>query len=1172
MIKLRLLTSFFFLMSLGLYGQTTIFDFGSVWKYYDLGDEPPKIMGNDYFDSNYDDSSWASGPAQLGYGDADEATVINDTANGTNLITAYFRLDFNVSNPGASPMYDADLIYDDGAVVYLNGVEIHRVNISTPNQNYSTFADANNGDNVLSSFQFAPSDLVAGNNTMVVEVHQRTDDSSDISFDMSVTTQPAIIRGPYIQKLTPTSAVVKWRTSYPAESVVKYGLSVNTAVNTQSDAILKTDHEVEITGLNSNRKYFYLLQDGTSTILPAATDLHFITAPPHGTVQPVTAWVLGDPGTGNNNARAVRDAYYNYIGTDHTDMMLFLGDNAYNDGTDAQYQGAMFENMYEDMLKNTVAWSCLGNHDGHTADSDSQTGNYYEIFDFPTNGEAGGVASGTEAYYSFDYANIHFIILDSHDTNRDVGGAMYKWAEMDIQNTTQEWIVAFWHHPVYTKGSHNSDNRSDSQGRMHDMRENFLPMLEQNGIDLVLSGHSHSYERSYFVNGHYGNSTTFDSNVHVVGPNGYGDGQISGDGTYQKDLCSLGSAYITTGSAGKITGNGSLNHPVFHYSAKSLGSVVLEIDGSQMDIKFVRNTGAIDDFFSIQKGNFGFPCDDGDPCTVDDIVDASCNCVGTLLPPTDTDNDGTDDCLDGCPNDSMKTEPGICGCGVSDTLDTDSDGTVECIDYCPTDPAKITPGICGCGVSDLADADADGTPDCADGCPNDPFKTAPGICGCGSSDVDSDADGTADCDDECPTDPLKILEGICGCNTSDIDNDADGTPDCNDECPNDPLKIVAGICGCGLSDTSDSDSDGTLDCFDDCPNDPLKIAAGICGCGISDSADADSDGTPDCIDDCPNDPLKILAGICGCGISDTLDTDGDSTIDCQDGCPNDPLKISAGICGCGFSDTIDSDGDGTIDCQDGCPNDALKITPGLCGCGTVDVDLNQNDICDLSEEPCTFIDIENFELGSGIWSPAGSGNLDAERVMSSLSPQGMYSMRIRDDSGINSAVKTSVLDLSQVPIFTISWEYQSSGFTAPQSFFLEFSNDGGTTFTILNEWVEGTDFVNNVIYEESVEVDASLLTSTSVIRFVSNGSLNADEIFLDNIVLRSCSDPCADYQIHTDNVIAPITDKAVIGIETNRIIAAGSTIDHHAGEYILLTPGFEVETQAIFHAFIQGCQ
>jgi hypothetical protein len=78
----------------------------------------------------------------------------------------------------------------------------------------------------------------------------------------------------------------------------------------------------------------------------------------------------------------------------------------------------------------------------------------------------------------------------------------------------------------------------------------------------------------------------------------------------------------------------------------------------------------------------------------------------------DTDNDGTADCNDGCPNDPLKTAPGACGCGLSDA-DTDNDGTADCNDGCPSDPLKTAPGACGCGAADT-DTDGDGTPDCLD--------------------------------------------------------------------------------------------------------------------------------------------------------------------------------------------------------------------------------------------------------------------------------------------------------------------------------------------------------------------------------------------------------------------------------------------------------------------------
>jgi hypothetical protein len=104
---------------------------------------------------------------------------------------------------------------------------------------------------------------------------------------------------------------------------------------------------------------------------------------------------------------------------------------------------------------------------------------------------------------------------------------------------------------------------------------------------------------------------------------------------------------------------------------------------------------------------------------------------------------GIDIVEDLCPSDPAKIDPGVCGCGTPDT-DTDSDGTPDCIDGCPFDFFKIAPGQCGCGFPDT-DTDGDGVPDCNDSCPNDPDKTEPGACGCGNPDIDIDGDGTSDC-------------------------------------------------------------------------------------------------------------------------------------------------------------------------------------------------------------------------------------------------------------------------------------------------------------------------------------------------------------------------------------------------------------------------------------------
>ena len=342
----------------------------------------------------------------------------------------------------------------------------------------------------------------------------------------------------------------------------------------------------------------------------------------------------------------------------------------------------------------------------------------------------------------------------------------------------------------------------------------------------------------------------------------------------------------------------------------------------------------------------------------------SCGCG---VAETDSDRDGTPDCIDSCPNDSTKIARGACGCGVPD-VDPDGDGTMSCIDLCPLDVTKTTPGACGCGKAET-DSDGDGTPNCIDSCSSDAKKTTPGACGCGIVEVDSDKDGTMDCQDQCSTSALKTTPGVCGCNVADTDTDKDGYPDCIDVCKLDRSKLGAGSCGCGVADT-DSDGDFAPDCVDQCPSDKFKTLPGIAGCGLSD-LDTDGDKTPDVQDQCPNDFTKITPGACGCGASDR-DDDSDGIADCVDDCSSDPYKSKAGVCGCGVADT-DSDRDGTADCFDLCPNeptltqpvgglcqravavqdvcvgDSMKSSPGVCGCGVPDIDANQNGIMDCKE-------------------------------------------------------------------------------------------------------------------------------------------------------------------------------------------------------------------------------
>lgn len=408
-----------------------------------------------------------------------------------------------------------------------------------------------------------------------------------------------LVRGPYLQLPTQNSMVVRWRTDKEAKGYVRWGLSPESATNRVSHSGSLTEHVVQIRGLQPNTRYYYAL--GTETnrwITPVAPDYSFITPPKPGTSQPVRVWAIGDPGTASTNQANVRNTFYELHRQRPADLWLMLGDNAYSSGTDAQYQRAVFS-VYSSILRQAPVWPTLGNHDAYHADSPTLSGPYYDIFTLPSLGQCGGLASGTEAYYSFDFANIHFVCLDSEDTERNRDGAMAAWLRADLAANTRDWVIAFFHHPPYTKGSHDSDKPSDSAGRMAEMRENFLPILESGGVDLVLTGHSHSYERSYLLNGHYGLSSTLQPSMILNA----GSGRLDLDGSFRKDGGNAphqGAIYICAGSSGQASG-GRLNHPANWLSLNKLGSLVLDIDGLRADIRFMGDHGQLRDYFTIEK-------------------------------------------------------------------------------------------------------------------------------------------------------------------------------------------------------------------------------------------------------------------------------------------------------------------------------------------------------------------------------------------------------------------------------------------------------------------------------------------------------------------------------------------------------------------------------------------
>ena len=263
----------------------------------------------------------------------------------------------------------------------------------------------------------------------------------------------ALTRGPYLQMGSQTAITIRWRTDVATTSSVHYGTSVSNLNQAAVDMTATTEHEIRLFNLTPDTKYFYSI-GSTSTVLQGNADNYFGTMPPLSTKRKIRVVGFGDAGNGSQNQADVRDAFINFRGQNPTDVMLLIGDNAYSYGYESEYQNYFFNVYQSNLLKNCKLYPAIGNHDYNNTDAaNALRGNpvhYYDCFTLPKNAECGGTPSGTEAYYSFDYGGIHFVMLDSYGTEGgkklyDSTGLQAQWLKADLATNTQKWTVAAWY-------------------------------------------------------------------------------------------------------------------------------------------------------------------------------------------------------------------------------------------------------------------------------------------------------------------------------------------------------------------------------------------------------------------------------------------------------------------------------------------------------------------------------------------------------------------------------------------------------------------------------------------------------------------------------------------------------------------------------------------------------
>lgn len=314
-----------------------------------------------------------------------------------------------------------------------------------------------------------------------------------------------VSRPPYLQSTTTTSTTVVWGAAEDGARVVVREPGGDVVATAAAEYVGDADRRAarlaaqrregegegegvepgdiylvaaRLSGLEPGHLYCYQLLAGE---VPLTEPAPMTTAAPPGK-DALRFVALGDSGTGGAAQRAIARRM-SAVGFD---LMVFLGDIAYEDGTPRQLERNFFA-VYRDFLRYVPAYPAIGNHERQT-----RLGRpYFEAFVLPE----------PERYYSFDWGDVHFVAIDT--TQRDARQLV--WLDDDLGKNRLPWVIVYGHHPMYT---------NSLRGPQRWIREAFASIVTRHKVDLVLAGHEHQYERfriagvNYIVSGGGGGQLT----------------------------------------------------------------------------------------------------------------------------------------------------------------------------------------------------------------------------------------------------------------------------------------------------------------------------------------------------------------------------------------------------------------------------------------------------------------------------------------------------------------------------------------------------------------------------------------------------------------------------------------------------------------------------------------
>ena len=317
-------------------------------------------------------------------------------------------------------------------------------------------------------------------------------------------------RYPNIQRPSQTTATIAWRRATAGIGTLYLGNTPGVWFDSISTATAEQKPYFDLAGLQPNVQYYYQVKSVSATDTFVSAIEHFFTAPVD-TIDRLSFLAYGDCGYNNSTQNQVKG----WMQQEIVDFAIVTGD--VDQGVGDAYDNVFF-GVYKDMLKKNCHFTCIGNHDTYADGAATYLDAFYNFSNNPAN---------SERYYSFKWGDSKFICLDAN-ISYAVGSAQYTWLINELRCNDQKWVFVFFHQPPWTNAWSADYYIPFSPYFMYqgnvDMRTVLVPEFERYGVDFVVNGHSHCYQRGalngvqYLITGGAG-ASTLDANKTSSAPN-----------------------------------------------------------------------------------------------------------------------------------------------------------------------------------------------------------------------------------------------------------------------------------------------------------------------------------------------------------------------------------------------------------------------------------------------------------------------------------------------------------------------------------------------------------------------------------------------------------------------------------------------------------------------------